>query len=144
MGLTLLDGLNRRARLNRTICLPHFLLGTFKPRGELPSSSPLLPNTMAVAAAQDRSSTSFAQWSLGVRSPSLPSTDNDMVWRIPYELVATQLGRDGCILRCTTQMSQVKTRPEAYLTCTDSHTARKGGLTPPQSCFGGGGGSRRR
>jgi hypothetical protein len=69
-----------------------------------------------------------------------------MVWRIPRKLVATQLRRDGCILRCTTWMSRVKTRPEACPTRTDNHAAQKGGLTshhialsPAQSCLGGGG-----
>jgi hypothetical protein len=141
------NGLDGRAQLNRMIGLPHRLLGTFKPRGALPSSSPLLPDTTAVAAAQDRSSAFFAQWSLGARSPSLPLTDNDMVWHVPRELVATRLGRDGCILRRTTRMSQVKTCPEARPTRTDSHAARKGELTfrrialsPARSCLEGGGG----
>ncbi len=77
------------------IGLLHRLLGTFKPRGALPSSSPFLPDTTAVAAAQDHSRASFVQWSLGARSPSLPLTDDDMVWRVPRKLVATRLGRDG-------------------------------------------------
>jgi hypothetical protein len=141
------DGLDGRARLNRTIGLPHRLLGMIKPRGALPSSSPLLPNTMAVAAAQDCSSTSFARWSLGAHSPSLPLADDNMVWRVPRKLVATQLGQDGCILHRTTRMSQVKTCPEVRPTRTDSHAAQKGGLTfrcialsLDQSCLGGGGG----
>jgi hypothetical protein len=102
---------------------------------------------MAVAATQDCSSASFVRWSLGTRSPSLPLMDDDMVWRVPRKLVATRLGRDGCILRCTMRMSQVKTRPEVRSTCTDSHAVQKGGLTfrrialsPAQSCLGGGGG----
>ncbi len=84
---------------------------------------------MAVAAAQDRSSASFVQWSLGACSPSLSLTDNDMVWRVPRKLVATWLRRNGCILRHTMWMSQVKIRPEARPTRTDSHAAQKGGLT---------------
>ncbi len=146
-GSTRLDGLDGHARLNQTIGSPYCLLGTFKPRGALPSSSPLLPNTTAVAATQDCSSTSYAQWSLGARSTSLPSTDDDMVWRVPRKLVTTRLGRDGCILRRTNRMSRVKTRPEARPTRTDSHAAQKGGLTfrcialsPARSCLGGGGG----
>jgi hypothetical protein len=51
------------------------------------------------------------------------------VWCVPRKLVAMQLGRDGCILRRTTRMSRVKTRPEALPTRTDSHAAQKGGLT---------------
>ncbi len=100
-----------------------------------------------MAAAQDCSSASFARWSLGVPFPSLPSMDDYMVWRVPRKLVATRLGRDGCILRRTMRMSRVKTRPEARPTCTDSHAAQKGGLTfrcialsPARSCLGGGGG----
>jgi hypothetical protein len=128
-NLTRLDGLNRCAQLNWTIGLPHCLLGTFKPRGALPSSSPLLPNTTAVTAAQDCSSASFARWSLGACSPSIPLTDDDIMWRIPRKLDAMRLGRDGCILRRTTQMSRLKTRPEARLTRTDTYAVQKGGLT---------------
>jgi hypothetical protein len=107
----------------RIASLAHSSLGARSPPHPLSSLTPRQWQPPRIAASPP-----LHDGALG-RSPSLPSTDNDMVWHIPCKLVATQLGWDGCILHCTMRMSQVKTRPEARPTRTDSHAARTGGLT---------------